>query len=109
MSRPRGLKYHAQEWGVIFDWMESHPTEEFSITCEDAQRARALRLEFYRARAALLADPDAEKALYPTLRSREASILADHTVLIRPREKTPVAQLLRESIKANIGVKHGKQ
>lgn len=36
-------------WSELFFWLQDHPSEVRTIVCESEQKAKALRLDYYRA------------------------------------------------------------
>lgn len=68
-----------------------------TVQCPDMKKAKAMRLEFYKAREAFLNDESMRKEFEGTLNSREIRITADFKVIFDLKDNNWLAKLLEES------------
>lgn len=74
MTAPKTFKRFAQVWFELFDKFKESPDETICVTLPDPKQAKAMRLEFYRARDAALADPDMANDYEAALNAREVKV-----------------------------------
>lgn len=96
MPSSKDIRKFAEKWLDLFDWFEEHPDEDHTVEVETPSQARSLRFEFYRARTAMQNDPGL-RDLYPNTGRREVNI-EGLRVHFRYKEKTPLAQLIKDSL-----------
>lgn len=114
MPASRDINHYAGKWMNLFNLMQDDPLKDIVIPCDTVKEAKRMRLEFYKARAALMAkeEPDRLSAesgdlaaveaykeyCHPNLNKKE--VLIDGTnVVFGYRDKSRIADLLTNALK----------
>lgn len=97
MSSPKTYKRYASAWYLLFDKLKTSPHEEHVIECPTPERAKAVRSEFYKARAAFLREEGMAKEFGETLNSREV-LVRDNKVVFAFKDENWVAKLILDSL-----------
>lgn len=98
MTSPKTFKRYASQWLARFDDFKDHPDKVFVTQAPDMKKAKALRLEFYKAREAFLNDPSMCQEYEATLNSREVQITDDFKVVFELKDNNWVGKLLDSMI-----------
>lgn len=97
MSGPKTFKRFTAYWMDLFDSFKASPHKPFEVECKDTKKAFALRLEFYKAREAVLLDPDWTGEYEEALNAREARV--DGTkVIFDTKDNNAIGQLLKAAL-----------
>lgn len=113
MSAPTDIRKYTESWLNLFDRFQDNPEEEYIIYCSSMKEAMKIRLEWYKARAAMqrseagLSVEGMSKMGHPNLNRKEAVIKGTNLHFIY-KEAMPVAQLLEESMKRHDEEKENK-
>lgn len=114
MPASKDINHYTQRWMDLFDAFQDDPTKEVVVECDSVKEAKRVRLEFYKARSALLAKEakirteanlrasDEAKQTYemyghPNLDFKEVTIVGTN-VIFGYRDKSRVAELLERAL-----------
>jgi hypothetical protein len=67
------------------------------VECADKKKAYAMRLEFYKAREAVMADPDWKQEYEGPLNAREARV-EDNNVVFDTKDNNHIGQALKRAL-----------
>src|SRR4051812_15051901 len=74
MGSSKDYRRYASAWLTLFDAFKDDPYRQIAVDCPDSKAAQAMRLEFYKARDAFLADEGMNAEYGAVLNSREATV-----------------------------------
>lgn len=97
MSSPRSIRRYTEKWMELFDWFVDHPKETLQIECTSQPEACRLRLEFYRARSALLKTVDFAAMYQDALDQRELKVRGN-ILICDSKDNNWAARLLATSL-----------
>lgn len=97
MSNPKTIRRYSAEWFTLFNKFRDEPDETVEIECESEQNAKAMRLEFYKAREAFLRDPEMSIEYGEALESREVKVRGTLCVFDH-KDRNWIGQLIAKSL-----------
>lgn len=98
MSSPKTFKRYEERWLDLFNRFQDDPTQEIPVECKDERTAKAFRLEFYKAREALLHDDPAwYKAEYFNL-DRKRVVVEGRTAIFGFKDDSWVAKAIDDAL-----------
>lgn len=98
MSSPKSFKRYASQWLGLFDEFKDRPGVVHKVHCPDEKAARALRLEFYKAREAFIGEESMRGEYEAALNARELRVEGT-TVVFDLKDNNWIARLLEESLR----------
>lgn len=98
MSSPGSIRRYTEKWMELFDWFVNHPKDVLQIECASREEAVRLRLEFYRARSALLKTADFAAMYQDVLDQRELKV-RDNFLVCDSKDNNWASRLLDASLK----------
>lgn len=100
MTSPKTINRYSAHWMDLFDAFVDDPQKERVIECKTEKHAKGMRLEFYKAREALLkglhdSKQDAEFA--NALNTREVKVVGTQVVFTH-KDENWIGKLIAESL-----------
>lgn len=102
MSSSKNYQRYSAAWLTLFDAMKEDPYRRIEVVCPDLRAAKALRLEFYKAREAFLNDEDMCREYGEVLNSREVR-QEELTVVYENKDRTWLAEAIDKAVSRENG------
>jgi hypothetical protein len=101
VSSPKQIERYSKKWKELFDWFIRNPTSTHLVACEDEEHAKKLRLEFYKAREALLRNDELRELYGEVLDAREVT-LRGRKVVFGTKDDGWIADAIANSFKETL-------
>lgn len=98
MTSPKTYKRYATQWLDLFYVFKDEPTKTHTFQCDNATKAKAMRLEFYKAREAFLKDPDMRKEFESALNGREVRLTEDNRVIFDFKDNNWIGKVIADGL-----------
>lgn len=97
MGSSRNYQRYASAWMTLFEAFNEDPYKQITIECPNDKAAQAMRLEFYRARAAFLEDESMKDIYGAVLDSREVTVHG-HNVTFDSKDRSWMNEAINQAI-----------
>jgi hypothetical protein len=97
MSSSKKYQRYASAWLTLFDAFKEDPDRHIEIECPDEKAAQAMRLEFYKARDAFVADDGMNREYGEVLNSREATF-SGNKLIFDNKDRTWMGKAIEQAV-----------
>lgn len=97
MGSSKDYRRYASAWLTLFDAFKDDPYRQIAVDCPDAKAAAAMRLEFYKARDAFIADEGMNAEYGVVLNSREVTV-HDNKAVFDNKDRTWLNDAINQAV-----------